>query len=74
MQLGSWFPQEPLGYWESHGKHVTPRSLYYKQLEDRLGPEAVENVTIPAQRTGTIWVLLDTWAGIGLMEGVSPVQ
>jgi hypothetical protein len=74
MQLGSWFPQEPLGYWESHGKHVTPRSLYYKQLEDRLGPEAVENVTIPAQRTGTIWDLLGTWAGIGLMEGVSPVQ
>ena len=29
------------GYWESHGKKVTPRSLYLKQLEDRLGIEAV---------------------------------
>jgi hypothetical protein len=25
----------PTGYWESHGKHVTPESLYLKQLEER---------------------------------------
>ena len=29
------------GYWESHGKKVSPRSLYFKQLEDRLGVEAL---------------------------------
>ena len=29
------------GYWESHGKKVTPRSLYFKQLEDRLGADIV---------------------------------
>ncbi len=68
MRLGSWFPHEPLGYWESQGKHVSPRSLYYKQLEDRLGPEAVANVTIPAQRTGTIWNELNSWAGVGRMS------
>jgi hypothetical protein len=34
---------------------VTPRSLYYKQLEDRLGIAAVENVTTREQRSGSIW-------------------
>ena len=33
------------GWWESEGRHVTPRSLYLKQLEDRLGPAAIANVT-----------------------------
>jgi hypothetical protein len=33
------FPR-PDGYWESLGKHVEPRSLYLKQLEDRLGKQA----------------------------------
>ncbi len=46
--------RRPFGYWESHGKHVSPRSLYLKQLEDRLGKKAVENVTIPEQRKGEI--------------------
>ena len=73
MRLGSWFPHEPLGWWESQGTHVTPRSLYYKQLEDRLGPEAVENVTIPAQRTGTIWNELNNWAGVGRMSILEPI-
>ena len=40
------------GYWFSHGKHVQPRSLYLKQLEERLGQEAVDNVTTPEQRAG----------------------
>ena len=31
-------------YWESHGQKVSPRSLYLKQLEDRLGLDAVQNV------------------------------
>jgi len=29
--------ERDIGYWESHGKKVTPRNLYFKQLEDRLG-------------------------------------
>lgn len=58
-------PNEPLGWWECFGRHVTPRSLYYRQLEDRLGPEAVANVTLAAQRTGAIHDQLIRWAGVG---------
>ncbi len=36
--------REPDGWWESRGKRVEPRSLYLKQLEDRLGSEAVKNI------------------------------
>jgi hypothetical protein len=35
---------------ESPAEMVTPRSLYYAQLEARLGKAAVENVTTEAQR------------------------
>jgi len=37
------------GHWESHGQKVTPRSLYLKQLEDRLGKEAVQNIATQPQ-------------------------
>ncbi len=53
------------GYWESWGDHVQPRSLYLQQLADRLGEVAVNNVTIPQQRTGEIDNLLVNWAGMG---------
>jgi hypothetical protein len=46
------------GYYESHGTHVEPRSLYLKQLEDRLGQQAVVNITTEAQRKGTIYSIL----------------
>ncbi len=39
------------GHYESHGTPVRPRSLYLKQLEDRLGKQAVENVTTEWQRS-----------------------
>ncbi len=32
------------GTWDSHGERVYPRSLYLRQLEERLGPEAVRRV------------------------------
>jgi hypothetical protein len=32
------------------GSAVAPRSLYMQQLEERVGKEAVENVTTEAQR------------------------
>jgi len=41
------------GHWESHGQKVTPRSLYLKQLEDRLGLGAVKDVATDAQVDGT---------------------
>ena len=56
------------GYWEKSGPagvHVDTRSLYLKQLEDRLGSEAVSNITIPEQRTGNIYNKLASWAGNG---------
>ena len=37
------------GCWESHGTPVAPRSLYLKQLEDRLGGEAVRNIATDTQ-------------------------
>lgn len=43
------------GYWESWGNNVSPRSLYLKQLEERLGSHALVNVTTDAQRNGNIW-------------------
>jgi hypothetical protein len=59
---GLWV-DEPDGWWEHQGRPVSPRSLYYKQLEDRLGMAAVENVTTPEQRAGGIWPELADWAG-----------
>jgi len=53
------------GYYDSHGTHVKTRSLYLKQLEDRLDSIAVENITIPEQRIGNIYNLLADWAGEG---------
>ena len=43
----------PQGYWESHGVHVSPRSLYLAQLEDRLGADAVRAVATPGQIKGS---------------------
>lgn len=46
------------GHIASRDKPVLPRSLYLRQLEDRLGMEAVMNVTTQEQRNGTIDELL----------------
>ena len=56
------------GYWESWGTHVQPRSLYLQQLGERLGQAAVDEVTIPEQRSGDIYDLLATWGGQGDFE------
>lgn len=47
---GAWSPNEPNGIIESQGKPVKPRSLYLQQLKDRLGEQAVINVTTFEQR------------------------
>ena len=36
------------GHVESMDKHVTPRSLYLTQLKERLGTNAVKNITTNA--------------------------
>ncbi|MHA1791719.1 MAG: hypothetical protein ACTSVI_03680 [Promethearchaeota archaeon] len=53
------------GYREHWQAHVIPRSLYIQQLQDRLGEDAVNNITIRAQRDGYIWDALYAWAGAG---------
>lgn len=37
-------PKLPEGTIDSHGTHVAPKSLYLKQLQDRLGTEALKNI------------------------------
>jgi hypothetical protein len=36
---------KPNGHVESMDKHVTPRSLYLTQLKERLGAQAVKNIS-----------------------------
>ncbi|MEQ8706426.1 MAG: DNRLRE domain-containing protein [Phaeodactylibacter sp.] len=60
--------QSGAGHWEHWNTAIQPRSLYLQQLQDRLGAEAVENITIPEQLTGDIYALLENWAGGGGFE------
>jgi len=60
---GKFPPEEPAGIVESAGKTVMPRSLYLQQLQDRLGEQAVINITTDAQRKGRIWDSLVTHSG-----------
>lgn len=64
---GAWVGSDPYGIWESEGTHVSPRSLYYAQLEERLGVGAVNAVTLPQQHEGNIWYELESWDGDGLL-------
>jgi hypothetical protein len=59
-------PEEPPGIWDSHNTPVTPRSLYYTQLAERLGTNALNHVILPQQKTGGIWTALYNWGGDGL--------
>lgn len=45
---GAFEPRDD-GYWESYGEHVTPESLYLRQLQDRLGVEAVRAIGYEAE-------------------------
>lgn len=60
---GKFPPEEQSGIVQSMGQVVTPRSLYLQQLHDRLGEQAVINVTTEAQRIGRIWNTLSAGAG-----------
>ncbi|MCE5185920.1 MAG: discoidin domain-containing protein [Planctomycetaceae bacterium] len=65
---GHWAAEEPFGWWEHQNADVSPRSLYFQQLQDRLGQAAVDKVTMPAQRAGSIWSQLLAWAGKGAFQ------
>ncbi|MEO0509930.1 MAG: hypothetical protein AAF065_08740 [Verrucomicrobiota bacterium] len=58
--------KQPQGIIESHGNNVTPRSLYYTQLRDRVGWGGLQDVILPAQAAGQIWSPLYDWNGDGL--------
>ena len=62
--------QSGAGFWESWKLPVTPRSLYYQQLEDRLGASAVDAVRLARQRQGSIWDVISAWAGYGDLSGL----
>jgi hypothetical protein len=63
---GNQVPSDPDGFWESHNTRITPRSLYYRQLEARAGKDAVRNIMIPQQENGTLWSALSNWKGDAL--------
>ena len=44
--FGSWAEFSGDGYWEQSNNHIHPRSLYYAQLQDRLGPESVKKADL----------------------------
>jgi hypothetical protein len=60
--------QNGTGYWERWGEHIAPRSLYLKQLEERLGAQAVKNITTPEQRAEGVWQSLKNWSASLLEE------
>lgn len=70
QRQGQWQPSEPDGIWESRGVPVTPRSLYYAQLADRLGEGALNTVISSTQREGTIWNDLSSWKGDAEVPGL----
>lgn len=74
---GSFAPGEPFGFWESEQVPVTPRSLYYTQLADRLGDHALRTITSSGQWQGRVWNDLSAWNGNGTapsLPAFAPVQ
>lgn len=65
------FRPRPQGYWFSHGKHVQPQSLYLKQLEDRLGSEAVAAIGYPEGPDTTVEISDPT--GTAQMGRIPPI-
>ncbi len=61
------------GFWEHWGTQVLPRSLYIQQLKDRLGSQAVENITIPSQETEFFHDILRAWRGNGDLESITGI-
>ena len=48
---GSWAQFSGDGYWSNSNNHIQPRSLYYAQLEERLGEKMVVNPRILMRST-----------------------
>jgi len=52
-------------YTASIGHPVEPRSLFIKQLTERIGAARVKDIVIEKQLTNSIWTDLNQWAGNG---------
>lgn len=62
------FSKEKSGMVRSIDAHVTPRSLYYAQLQDRFkSANALRHVLLPSQKMDPIWSELEQWKGEGLL-------
>lgn len=44
--FGTWAQFQGDGYWDKSNEYIKPRSLYYAQLQDRLGKEANERAVL----------------------------
>jgi uncharacterized protein YjdB len=60
------------GFFESNDEHVLPRSLFFAQLEDRVGKDVVMAITTETQRNGRIYDALEAWQGIGQLQDNLP--
>jgi uncharacterized protein YjdB len=60
------------GFFESNDEHVLPRSLFFAQLEDRVGKAVVMAITTETQRNGRIYDALEEWKGIGILQADMP--
>jgi len=60
------------GFFESNDEHVLPRSLFFAQLEDRVGKDVVLAITTETQRNGRIYDALEAWQGIGQLQDNLP--
>lgn len=49
--FGSWAQYAGNGYWNECNSHIRPRSLYYAQLSDRLGPEVMHSAYLLPVKT-----------------------
>lgn len=67
---GNWAPEEPSGIVVSGDPHLVPRSLYFAQLRDRLGWDAVLEVSDWRQVNGDIRQVLKEWKGLGELSKV----
>lgn len=56
------------GYFELNDQDAQPRSLFYQQLQDRIGKEAVDAMTTETQKNGTILRALKEWKGEGYFD------
>lgn len=53
-QASDLVPGRDRGYWDSYGAHVSPSSLYLKQIEERLGSQALQNIGRQAVGGGSL--------------------